>query len=185
MSLSLIILLILAALAAYGVYLYNSLVGLQVLVAEAWSGISIQLKKRHELVPNLVEVVKGYSAHESDTLRSVAQARAATGKEDIKESEQSEARLTADLRQLFALAEQYPDLKASESYQTLHAALVAVENDIQHARRYYNGAVRNFNTAQQTIPSNIIASLGGFSLSTFFELDAAIEEDVPHVMMSA
>lgn len=176
------ILVIAALLGLYVVLTYNGLVALRQKVAEGFSGIDVQLKRRSSLIPNLVETVKGYMAHERQVLEQVTRSRqAADDSRDLPQRAAAEARLGAALGQLFALAEAYPDLKASRNFQDLHASLEATERDIQHARRYYNGAVRMLNIKVQSFPSNLIARQFGFAEAGFFELDAPSERDLPKV----
>ncbi len=164
-------------LAALGwvVYVFNSLVKLRALCRNAWSDIEIQLRRRHNLVPNLVETVKGYMAHERTTLEEVTRARArATEARTVAERGENEQALSAALRQLFALAESYPELKASANFLELQAALVEIENTIQQARRYYNAVVRDYNIRRQVFPASLVAGAFGFGPLEYF---AAEEED--------
>ncbi|MGZ4787699.1 MAG: LemA family protein [Terriglobales bacterium] len=162
--------------------LYNSVVQLKVRADSAWSDIDVQLKRRHDLIPNIVETVKGYAAHEKGTFENIAKwrsaAMSATGPEDRA---QAENQLTGALRQLFAVAEAYPELKASEQFTGLQASLQEVENAIQNARRYYNAVVRDYNTRIQTFPGNIFAGMFGFQQRQFFELNAPAEREAPQV----
>jgi LemA protein len=152
---------------------YNRLVGLRVQVGEAWSDIDVQLRRRYDLVPNLVETVKGYAAHEQGTFEKVVQARNAamnaTG--SPKEQQAAENMLTGALKSLFALAEAYPDLKASQNFQQLQAQLTEVETNIQASRRYYNGVVRELNTKVVQFPSNIVAGQFKIEKAEFFEIE--------------
>lgn len=180
------VILILAALAVlfllYGVSVYNKLVRLKNLVKEAWSSIDVMLKKRHDLIPNLVETVKGYASHEKETLQSVIDARnQAGGSGSVKEIEAAESQLTSALTRLFALAEQYPDLKANTNFLQLQDQLAAVEGDIEKSRRYYNGTVRNYNTGIESFPDNIIAGMFNFEKEAYFELGNSEERNVPQV----
>src|SRR4051812_31295783 len=149
--------------------LYNSLVQLRVRADSAWSDIDIQLKRRHDLIPNIVETVKGYAAHEKGTFENIAKwrsaAMSATGPEDRA---QAENQLTGALRQLFAVAEAYPQLRASEQFTGLQNSLQEVEDAIQNARRYYNAVVRDYNTRIQTFPGNMFAGMFGFQPRQFF-----------------
>src|SRR5947209_14220334 len=149
--------------------LYNSLVKLRVTADSAWSDIDIQLKRRHDLIPNIVETVKGYAAHEKGTFENIAKwrsaAMSATGPEDRA---QAENQLTGALRQLFAVAEAYPQLRASEQFTGLQNSLQEVENAIQNARRYYNAVVRDYNTRIATFPGNVFAGMMGFQPRQFF-----------------
>lgn len=166
----------------YGVRIYNQLVRLRTLVEEAWSGISIQLKKRHDLIPNLVESVKGYATHERETFEKVIQARSlAMGATDLKSLEAAEKNLNSALSRLLAVVERYPDLKANENFLRLQSELSVIESDIEKSRRYYNGAVREQNVLIDTFPSNIIANMFNFKKSSFFELDDESERKAPQV----
>jgi LemA protein len=173
----------LVVLAVIGIY--NRLVGLRNRAAGAWSDILVQLKRRHDLVGNLVETVKGYASHERSTLEQVVQARnqaiGATGGGGPREAGQAETFLTSQLRSLFALAESYPDLKASQNFQDLQGSLEGLETEIQNARRYYNAVVRDFNTRIQSFPDVVIARNFGFNERDFFELEDASEAEVPKV----
>lgn len=180
------IILVILALAViflfYGVSIYNKLVKLRTLVEEAWSGINVQLKKRHDLIPNLVETVKGYATHESETFSQVTQARAnAVNAKDLKSQELAENNLNRALMNLLAVAEQYPNLKANENFMQLQDQLSVIESDIEKSRRYYNGSVREKNIVIDTFPSNIIAGMFNFTKSPFFELENEQEKAVPKV----
>jgi len=180
---ALIIILVLIVLAIiFLIGLYNSLVQLKVRADSAWSDIDIQLKRRHDLIPNIVETVKGYAAHEKGTFENISKwrsaAMSATGPEDRA---QAENQLTGALRQLFAVAEAYPQLKASEQFTGLQNSLQEVEDALQNARRYYNAVVRDYNTKIQTFPGNMFASMFGFQPRQFFELSAPAEREVPQV----
>ncbi len=181
-----IALLIVAALAVliifYGVSIYNRLVRLRTLVQEAWSSIDVMLKKRHDLIPNLVETVKGYASHERETFDSVTRARAAAmSANSVQEKEAAEKNLSQAMMHLNAVAEQYPDLKANTNFMQLQGELSALEGDIEKARRYYNGTVRENNIMVETFPSNIIANMYKFEKATFFELENTAERNVPSV----
>ena len=161
---------------------YNKLVSLRQRSAEAWSDIDVQLKRRTDLVPNLVETVKGYAAHEKGTLDAVVRARGAAVAAQTPEARaQAENALTGALRQLFALAEAYPDLKANQSFAQLQTSLGEIENTIQDSRRYYNAVVRDFNTAIDTVPTNFIASMFSFAKRNYFELDGPQDRQAPRV----
>lgn len=178
----LIIGLIVLVLVFYGVSIYNRLVKLKNLVEEAWSGIDVQLKKRYNLIPNLVETVKGYAKHESETFEKVVQARAqAQSAQSVEGQQAAENQLGKALVNLFAVAEQYPDLKANTNFLDLQEQLSIVEQDIERARRYYNGTVRDKNILVESFPSNLFANAFGFSKSPFFELDNEAERTVPEV----
>ena len=165
----------------YLAWTYNRLVGLNKRADGAWSDIDVQLKRRWDLVPALVETVKGYARHESSTLESVVQARSeATQAGSLTQRGDSERGLSSAVGRLFALAEAYPELKASQNFQELQKSLVDIENNVQYARRYYNAVVRDLNTLVQSFPSNLVASAMGFGERTYFQLDAA-ERAVPRV----
>ena len=166
----------------YVVAVYNGLVGGRNRVKEAWSGIDVQLKRRHDLIPNLVETVKGYAKHEASVFENVTKARtAATQASSPADVQQAENVLTGALRQVFALSEAYPDLKANQNFLQLQQELGDTEDKIQAARRFYNGNVRDLNTTIQSFPGNIIAGSFGFKPMDLFELgssDAAATEPV-------
>ena len=167
-------------LAAAIAWVYNLLVRNRNRVAEAWAGIDVQLQKRHELVPNLVATVRGYTDHESSALEKVTRLRGEAA-EDVRGRSRAESSLSRSLARLFALAEAYPDLKASEGFRQLHESLVDIEDHIQYARRYYNGAVRQHNNLVESFPSNLIARLLGFQSARFFEIEFAARGRPPHV----
>ncbi len=178
---------VIALLILVFIFLYNGLVRGRNGVEEAWSGISVQLKRRHDLIPALVSVVKGYASHESSTLEKVIAARSAAtnamekGPQGIGESMKAESGLTQALRSVFAIAENYPDLKASANFTQLQTQLSEIENELQMARRYYNGTARDQNNRVQTIPTNIIASIAKFTTHEYFELDDPSEAQMPKV----
>jgi LemA protein len=154
------------------IFLYNRLVSLRQTTTQAWSDISVQLKQRHDLVPNLVETVKRYASHERGTLEAVVQARnAAVAANGPAAQAQAENMLTGALRQLFALAEAYPDLKANQNFLQLQSELSDIENKIAAARRFFNNAVQEYNTSIEQFPAVLIAGPMGFRSSPFFELD--------------
>lgn len=165
--------------------IYNGLVGLRNRAAAAWSDIEVQLKRRHDLVGNLVETVKGYAKHEQDTLGKVIEARGlamgAAGGAGPRAAGQAENVLTSTLRSLFALAEAYPDLKANQNFQELQRSLEGLETEIQNARRYYNAVVRDFNTKIQSVPDVFVARMFGFKERDYFELSDPSEGQVPKV----
>jgi LemA protein len=166
---------------AYIAWTYNRLVSLSKRADGSWSDIDVQLKRRWDLVPSLVETVKGYASHESKTLREVVDARSmATQAGSIPQRGQSEGSLSSAVGRLFAIAEAYPDLKASPGFRDLHKSLVDIEDNVQYARRYYNAVVRDFNTLTETFPSTLVATATGFSARSFFQLDDA-ERAAPHV----
>jgi LemA protein len=153
---------------------YNSLVTLKVRVDEAWSDITVQLKRRLDLIPNLVETVKGYAKHESGVFTAVTEARAnALNAKGVKETAAADSQFEGALKSLFAVAEAYPDLKANQNFMELQQELVDTEDKIQASRRFYNGGVRDLNTKIQMFPSNIIAGMFGFKGREFFELGEA------------
>jgi|SRR5262250_829295 len=165
---------------------YNRLVSLTQRSQSAWSDVDIQLKRRTDLVSNLVESVKGYAAHERGTLDAVVKARGAAVAAQSPESRaQAEGQLSQALRGLFALAEAYPDLKASANFQSLQASLGEIEDAIQNARRYFNAVVRDLNTSIQAFPSNLVAGFFQFRPHAYFELDRPDERQVPKVSFGA
>lgn len=169
----------LAALALVGVGIYNGLVRLNVQADNAWSDIDVQLKRRHDLIPNVVETVKGYAAHERQTLEAVVNARSRAVSVQgggPAERGQAEGMLTTALRGLFALAESYPQLRATENFGQLQSTLAQIEDAIQNARRYYNAVVRDLNTRIQQFPSNVLAGALGFRNREFFEIPDAQRE---------
>lgn len=179
---ALIIIGIIAIFLLYAVSIYNRLVKLKNLVQEAWSSIDVMLKKRHDLIPNLVETVKGYATHERETLDSVTRARnQAVGANSLEAKEAAEKNLNQAMMNLFAVAEQYPDLKANANFQQLQGELTSIENDIEKSRRYYNGTARENNTLVESFPSNIVANMFKFEKASYFELDNIAEREVPTV----
>jgi LemA protein len=182
----LIFLAVVAAIVIFVIVSYNRLVSLAQRTQSAWSDVDVQLKRRTDLVPNLVESVKGYAAHERGTLDAVIRARGAAVAAQTPESRaQAEGQLTQALRGLFALAESYPDLKASANFQTLQASLGEIEDAVQSARRYFNAVVRDLNTTIEIFPSNLVASLFQFREHAYFELDRPEERQVPKVSFGA
>lgn len=169
----------------YCVYIYNRLIRQRNLTQEGWSDIDVQLKKRADLIPNLVEAVKGYMGHESGVLTKVTEMRTqALSSGSVQERAANENMLTGALRQLFAVAENYPDLKASQNFIELQNTVTSIEDQIQLARRYYNGTVRDLNIAIQTFPSSIIANYFQFKPAAFFEIEDAKERETPGVKFS-
>jgi LemA protein len=168
------------ALFAYVMWAYNRLVHLRQQVNEAWSDIQVQMKRRYNLIPNLVETVKGYAGHEKSTLEEVTRARTAAMASTGSPSAQAGAEnmLSGALKSLFALSEAYPDLKASDNFRELQGELSELEDHIQKARRYYNGTARMINVMIQQFPSNLVARQFAFVLAEFFELDEAEAEQV-------
>lgn len=172
MSILMIILIIVVLLVLVVAGLFNRFVKLRTRVKEAWSDIDVQLKRRYDLIPNLVETVKGYATHESETLQKVTEARTkAMGAQSIEEHAQAENMLTGALKSLFAVSESYPDLKANQNFLELQRELTDTENKIQASRRFYNTNVRDMNISVESFPSNIIASIFSFKKENFFELE--------------
>ena len=152
------------------------------MIDEAWSGIDVQLKKRYNLIPNLVSAVKGYAKHEQETLDRVIEARnTALKAEGIKAQTQAENQLNSALANVFALGEAYPELKANTNFLQLQEELSSIEGDVEKARRYYNATVRENNIMVESFPSNIIANAMGFNLSEYFEVDELSQRDAPKV----
>lgn len=200
-----VILVIIILLALWVMGLYNGLVRKRNQKDEAWSGISVQLKRRYDLIPNLVNTVKGYAAHEKETMTSVMQARAsgmggaalsgaisqvaadtesakeALGTGDVTQAAQAEGILMRSLHGLYAVAEAYPDLKANEMFTNLSGQLSSLEDEIQMSRRYYNGTVRELNVSVESFPANLIAGSFGFQKAAFFELENPEEGKAPKV----
>jgi len=176
-----IILLILIALIAWVVIIYNSLIKSKNRTEEAWSDIDVQLKRRHDLIPNLIATVKGYANHENEVFVKVTEARSqAMQAKSIDDKIQSENQLMGTLKSLFAVAENYPELKANQNFLKLQTELTDTENKIQASRRFYNGNVRDFNTKIQVFPTNIIANTLGFKTYKFFEASED-EKELPIV----
>ncbi len=164
------------------VFIYNRLVRQKNRVLEGWSGIDVQLKRRHDLIPNLVSTVKGYAKHEEGVLSKVTELRnSAVKAQATGEKSAIETALTQQLRQLFALAEAYPDLKANQNFLDLQNKLSEIEEQLQLARRYYNGTVRDMNILVQSFPSNFIADSFGFKEAEFFEIELTTQREVPEV----
>jgi LemA protein len=177
-----IIVVVIVVLILFLVGIYNGMVRGRNRVDEAWSGIDVQLKRRHDLIPNLVEAVKGYAAHEAGVFEAVTQARAAAmGAQGPAESARAEGALTGALGRLFAVAEAYPQLRASENFQQLQAELTNTEDQISGARRIYNGNVQDYNTRIQTFPGAVFAGMFGFTKREFFEIESASDREVPTV----
>ncbi|MCR4322893.1 MAG: LemA family protein [Candidatus Azambacteria bacterium] len=171
-SLKVAVLAVAGALVAWGIATYNQFVQLSNRVAEAWSDIEVQMKRRYNLIPNLVETVKGYAAHEKDVFESVTQARAAAmGATSMADHAKSENMLTNTLKSLFAVAEAYPQLRANENFLELQRELTDTEDKIQASRRFYNGNVRDYNTLRESFPSNMIANAFKYAKKEFFELE--------------
>ena len=172
--------LVIAGVVVVGIY--NGLVQLRVRCDNSWSDIDVQLKRRHDLIPNLVETVKGYATHERGTFENVARYRsAAMAATSAADRAQAEGQLTQALRGLLAVAENYPELKANTQFQSLQNSLSELEDSLQNSRRYYNAVVRDLNTKIQSFPSNIIAGMFNFQQRQFFEIADATERAVPSV----
>lgn len=175
MTALIIVLVVLGLLVLVAIVLYNSLVRLNVRAQEAFSDITVQLKRRYDLIPNLVNTVKGYATHEKEVFENVTKARTqAMSAQGVEETAKADNAFTQTLKSLFAVAENYPELKANENFKHLQEELVDTEDKIQAARRFYNGVVRDFNTKRQTFPTNIFANMLGFkSDKPFYEVDEA------------
>ena len=170
--LMIILIVVLVGIVLYPIAIYNRLVTMKNRVKEAWADIDVQLKRRYDLIPNLVETVKGYATHESGVFEKVTEARAkALSAQGPVAKGQAENMLTEALKSVFAVAEAYPQLRAVESFTKLQDELADTENKIQAARRFYNGNVRDINTAIQTFPANLVANMFGFTTEAFFQLE--------------
>jgi LemA protein len=170
------------AVLLWAVSIYNGLVRRKNIVAEAWSGIETQLKRRADLIPNLVETVKGYATHERTTFDELARLRSqGQAQADVAQRAQTEAAITAAIGKVMAVAEAYPELKASANFQSLQNDLANVEDQIQLARRYYNGAVRDLNVMIEQFPSNLVAGNTGFKPAPFFQIENDSDRAVPKV----
>ncbi len=177
-----VVLAVLAVVLLWGITAYNKFIRLRVRSEESWRDIDTQLKRRWDLIPNLVETVKGYATHEREVFERVTQARArAQAATAPKEQEAAEAQLRGAMMNLFAVAEAYPQLKADQGFLQLQASLSEVEDAIQKSRRYYNAVVRDFNTALQVFPGSVIAGLFGFKPREFFALDDEAQREAPKV----
>ncbi|MEM7069640.1 MAG: LemA family protein [Pseudomonadota bacterium] len=179
-----IALVIVIAVAVYAIIIYNGLVKARQMVREAWSGIDVQLKRRADLIPNLIETVKGYAKHEKDTLTEVIEMRnraQSVASDDVAGRAQAEGMLGMALGKLFALAEAYPDLKANQNFSDLQNSLEELESEIQMSRRYYNGAARALNVRVESFPSNLVANTFKFSQADYFEIEDAADRAVPKV----
>lgn len=180
----LILLGLLAVVALYVITIYNRLIASRQRVWEAWSGIDVQLKRRADLVPNLVETVQGYTTYERSLFEEITRLRALaqqTPGDDVAARADAEGQLGALIGRVLAVAEAYPDLKASANFRDLQASLNDLERDIQHARRYYNGAVRMLNIKVGSFPSNLVAQRAGFTKARYFELASPGDRDIPSV----
>jgi LemA protein len=182
----LILLALVVVAGLWAISIYNGLVRRKNVVAEAWSGIDAQLKRRADLIPNLVETVKGYASHERQTFDELAQLRSTgQGQADVAQRAQTEQAITAAIGKVMAVAEAYPELKASENFQQLQKDLADTEDQIQLARRYYNGAVRDYNVMIEQFPSNLIAGFGSFKPAPFFQIENEADRAAPKVSFSA
>ena len=171
--------------ALWALTTFNGLVRRKNIVAEAWSGIETQLKRRADLIPNLVETVKGYATHERTTFDELARLRSQSQTaQDVAERAQTEQAITAAIGKIMAVAEAYPQLRASENFQSLQKDLAGVEDEIQLSRRYYNGAVRDLNVMIEQAPSNLIANWFAFKEAAFFQIENAADRGVPKVSFS-
>ena len=184
-----IVLIVIAALVVLGglilMGIYNGLVRLRNAVKDAWAQIDVQLKRRYDLIPNLIETVKGYMTHERETLEAVTNARAAAaGATGVAERAQAEGGLSAALGRLFAVVEAYPDLKANQNFMALQEELTSTENKIGFARQYYNDSVMHFNNKTEMFPSNVVAGMFSFKAAEFFELTEPQEREAPKVDFS-
>ena len=168
--------------AVFAIGIYNRLIRLRVRTEDAWSSIDVQLKRRYDLIPNLVETVKGYAKHERETLDAVIKARqAGIDAGSVAEQAQAENMITGALRQLFALSEAYPDLKANTNFSQLQEELSSTENKIAFSRQHYNDTVSRYNATLQTFPTNIVGNSFGFALRDFFEMEDAAQREAPQV----
>jgi LemA protein len=178
---------ILIVLAAWVIGLYNGLVRLRNGVKNAWSQIDVQLKRRYDLVPNLVETVKGYASHERDTLEAVIKARQQAidiSSDSVAEQAKAENMLSQTLRSLFALSESYPDLKANQNFLALQEELTSTENKISFARQHYNDSAMTYNNKTEVFPSNLVANTFNFEPADFFEIEEEVQREAPKVSFS-
>jgi LemA protein len=173
-----------ALIIIWGIYVFNRMVALRNRIESAWSQIDVQLKRRHDLIPNLVEAVKGYAAHERETFEAVTKARQAGIEAGaLKDREAAENMITQTLRQLLAVAEAYPQLRASENFMMLQEELAGTEGKIAYARQFYNDQVMMYHTLIQSFPANIIANMGGFTKRAYFEIEDPRERQVVDVKL--
>ncbi|MCX6354838.1 MAG: LemA family protein [Candidatus Aureabacteria bacterium] len=176
--------LIIAICTVWGIFSFNRFVRGANLMREAWSGIDVQLRRRYDLVPALVESVKGYREHERELFQEIAEIRGrCRSTESVKEKAEAENSLSRMIKNLFAIAEAYPDLKAAQNFLDLQRNLAGVEDQIQMARRYYNGTVRDYNIRVESFPSVLIAKLCGFRCAEFFEIEFATQREAPGVRL--
>jgi len=182
MSAFLIFVIIVAVIAIYGVQIYNSLVQLRNQVKNAWSQIDVQLKRRHDLIPNLIETVKGYMTHERDTLENITKARsAAVDASSVADKSKAETELSGALQKFNLVVENYPDLKANQNFLALQEELTSTENKISFARQSYNDQVLFYNNKIEMFPSNILAGMFKFLKEEFFEIEVEAERETPKV----
>ena len=180
-----VVLIVAAVIVVWAVVIYNGLIQLRVRADGAWSDISVQLKRRYDLIPNIVEAVKGYAAHEQKVFTQVTEARSrAMQATSPKDKEAAEGMLTGALKSLFAVAENYPQLRANENFMGLQRSLTEVEEALQGSRRYYNAVARDYNTKLEVFPDRLVAQAGGFKAREFFQLDSAEEAKAPTVSFS-
>lgn len=167
----------------YFVYIYNTLIRLRTMLNEAWSGIDVQLQKRHDLIPNIVKVVQGYAAHEKNLFESITKLRSeGINADNIKDQEVAEVGLSQALVSLFVVVENYPELKANQNFLELQRDLSTVENDLQRARRYYNGSVRNYNILIEQFPSMFVAKAANHTQRDFFDIKNQTERSAPVIV---
>lgn len=178
-STSTVVLILIGLVVLWAIFTYNRFIKLINRVKEAWSGIDVQLKRRFNLIPNLIQTVKGYAQHETEVLEKLTETR--SGSQDVNARGAEEGRISKAIANLFAVAEAYPDLKASQNFLDLQGNLDNIENEIQMSRRYYNGAVRDLNTLVESFPSNLIARFFRFATAEFFEIELSSQRDVPKV----
>jgi len=179
-----LLIILVALIVIWIIFTYNLFIRDKNLIKEAWSGIDVQLKRRHNLIPNLVESIKGYSQHEKNLLEEITKKRSEAVKVDnIKDIAPAESDLSGMLKNLIVIAEDYPDLKANTNFLELQKQLVEIEDQLQFARRYYNGAVRNYNIRVESFPSNILAGIFNFKQDNFFEISFATERTTPEVKL--
>ena len=182
MTAIIIILILIGLPAVFAIYLYNKFIRLRNMVEEGWSGIEVQLKRRSNLIPNLLETVKGYLGHERELLSKVTELRSQSMQEQtVGKQARVEGKLSRSLANIFAVAEGYPDLKANQNFSELQAELAEIEDQIQMARRYYNGTVRNLNIQVESFPGNVIAGMFKFARAEFFEIEDPSHRAVPKV----
>lgn len=175
---------IITVLIIWFVYAYNLFIRDRNLIKEAWSGIDVQLKRRHNLIPNLVSTVQGYTQHEKNLLESITKKRSeVVNTEKISEKAPAESDLSGMLKSLIVIAENYPDLKANQNFLNLQNQLIEIEDQLQYARRYFNGAVRNYNVRVESFPSNILAGILNFKQENYFEITLATERSTPEVKL--